>query len=89
MNLTLYEDPLCPFCMRVKQYLKSVGLSIPMKNTMVDIQAYKELLLGGGRATVPCLQIKHDDGRVDWMYESLDIIKYIDHNRTELAQPSA
>lgn len=55
-----------------------------MRNTMMDIAAYKELVTGGGRATVPCLRIEQDDGAVEWMYESLDIIKYIDQVSNQL-----
>ena len=84
MKLTLYQDPLCPFCMRVKQFLSSRNIEMPMRNTMMDVAAYKELVTGGGRATVPCLRIEQDDGAVEWMYESLDIIKYIDQVSNQL-----
>ena len=36
-----------------------------------------ELVEGGGRQTVPCLRIEAEDG-VRWMYESLDIMRYLD-----------
>ena len=48
-----------------------------MKNVMQDVAAYKELIRGGGRPTVPCLRIENDKGEVQWMYESLDIIDYL------------
>jgi glutathione S-transferase len=37
----------------------------------------KELLNGGGRKTVPCLRIEDSSGSVQWMYESGDIIAYL------------
>ena len=40
-------------------------------------QAVRELLVGGGSATVPCLRIENDAGEVHWLYESADIIDYI------------
>jgi glutaredoxin 2 len=30
-----------------------------------------------GRRTVPVLRIEHDDGRVEWMPESADIVDYL------------
>ncbi len=78
MNLTLYQDPLCPFCMRVKQFLTQRGIELPQRNTMTDMAAYKELVKGGGRATVPCLRIEEDNGEVTWMYESFDIMRYLE-----------
>lgn len=63
--------------MRVKAYLASRDMELPMKNVMQDVAAYKELIRGGGRPTVPCLRIENDKGEVQWMYESLDIIDYL------------
>ena len=76
-KLELFQDPLCPFCMRVKSFMTSMSIDVPMRNTMQDIQAYKELIKGGGRPTVPCLRIESEDGEVKWLYESLDIIEYL------------
>ena len=64
--------------MRVKRFLSMRGIEIPMRNTVMDISAYRELVTGGGRATVPCLRIERDEGQVEWMYESIDIMRFID-----------
>ncbi|HAI96784.1 MAG TPA: glutaredoxin, partial [Methylococcaceae bacterium] len=32
---------------------------------------------GGGKLKVPCLRIE-EDGKVSWMYESSDIINYLE-----------
>ena len=50
----------------------------PKRNTLMDITAYKELVIGGGSATVPCLRIEREGGEVEWLYESLDIMRFID-----------
>ena len=55
-----------------------------MRNTVMDISAYRELVTGGGRATVPCLRIERDDGQVEWLYESLDIVHFIDDVKDQL-----
>jgi len=46
---------------------------------MNDELARQELLEGGGKAVVPCLKIKNGDS-VDWLYESMDIIRYLDEH---------
>lgn len=70
--------------MRVKSFLSQEGIDIPMRNTVMDISAYKELVGGGGRATVPCLRIERDDGQIEWLYESLDIIRFIREFKDQL-----
>ena len=59
-------------------------IEIPMRNTVMDIAAYKELVTGGGRATVPCLRIERVDGEVEWLYESLDIMRFIEDVKDQL-----
>ena len=43
---------------------------------MTDMEAFRELLQGGGKSTVPCLRIERGI-EVSWMYESMDIIDYL------------
>ena len=73
----LYQYETCPFCARVRRFLEAEGIDIPMKDTMRDPVAFRELLLGGGRATVPCLRIEDDAGAFRWLYESYDIMEYL------------
>ena len=40
--------------------------------------AREELLAGGGELQVPCLRIEEGDGGCRWMYESDDIIRYLE-----------
>ncbi|MDZ7669750.1 MAG: glutaredoxin [Gammaproteobacteria bacterium] len=73
---TLYHYASCPFCARVRQFLDQAGIELPMRDILRDPAARRELIDGGGRATVPCLRIERD-GTVRWLYESLDIIDYL------------
>ena len=57
-------------------FLEREQISVPLKNTLHDLEAYRELVQGGGRGTVPCLRIEHNDKEVQWLYESLDIMDY-------------
>lgn len=73
----LYKYDTCPFCARVRRFLEAEGIEIPTKDTMRDPAAFRELLMGGGRATVPCLRIEDDAGGFRWLYESNDIMEYL------------
>ena len=73
----LYQYDTCPFCARVRRFLDAQGIDVPMKDTLKEPAAFRELLMGGGRATVPCLRIETDAGDVHWLYESNDIIEYL------------
>lgn len=54
-----------------------LGLSIPLKEVMFDADNANELTAGGGKFQVPCLRIESAHGKVRWMYESIDIIRYL------------
>ncbi|HAR30712.1 MAG TPA: glutaredoxin [Gammaproteobacteria bacterium] len=75
-SYVLYQYDSCPFCQRVRRFLAESGLSLPLKDTLRDPEARRELLTGGGDTQVPCLRIERD-GEVTWLYESLDIIAYL------------
>ena len=72
----LYQYESCPFCYRVRRFLDDAGIRIETRDVLRDPEARRELLTGGGRATVPCLRIDRA-GETRWMYESLDIIDYL------------
>ena len=72
-----YQYDTCPFCARVRRFLDLTSIDLPMKDTLRDPTAFRELLTGGGRATVPCLRIEDDAGDVHWLYESTDIIEFL------------
>jgi glutaredoxin 2 len=76
-SYVLYQYDSCPFCARVRRFLDARGIDLPMRDTLRDPAAFRELLLGGGRATVPCLRIETEDGDVSWLYESADIVDYL------------
>ena len=77
---TLYKEDWCPFCRRVQSFLDAAGLDIPMRDTLRDADARRELIVGGGRPTVPCLKIVAADGAERWLYESADIVEYLRAN---------
>ena len=58
--------------------MKRQSLSIDTRDVKRSESARGELLAGGGKLKVPCLRIEDDQGAVSWMYDSADIIKYLD-----------
>ncbi|MGD8415867.1 MAG: glutaredoxin [Pseudomonadales bacterium] len=78
----LFHYETCGFCHRVRRFLAGVGWELPMRDILRDPSARAELVQGGGRATVPCLKIRRGD-EVEWLYESRDIIDYLDRRRRQ------
>ena len=76
--LTLYEFNACPFCVKVRRATRRLSLPIQTKDVQKDESARAELMAGGGEYQVPCLRIQKEDGSVQWMYESSDIIQYLE-----------
>lgn len=62
----------------VRRFMASRDIELPMRDILMEPDAREELVAGGGRQTVPCLRIEREDGRVEWMYESRDIIAFLD-----------
>ncbi|GAA5193664.1 glutaredoxin family protein [Ferrimonas gelatinilytica] len=72
----IYQYEACPFCVKVRRALRRNGLNIELRDAKRE--PYRsELQSGGGRLMVPCLRIE-DGSEVRWMYESGDIIAYLE-----------
>lgn len=78
----LFHSETCGFCHRVRRYLDQAGWQLPLRDIARDAGARDELVAGGGRSQVPCLRIQRD-GQVTWLYESLDIIDYLESRRQQ------
>ena len=76
-KLSLYQFEQCPFCVRVRRVIQELSLKIELRDTQKNPQFHEELLKGGGTIQVPCLRIEKDEGSVQWMYESADIIRFL------------
>lgn len=76
-NMSLYQLPACPFCVKVRREMKRQGIHLELRNINQSEQLKQELIEQGGKRTVPCLRIEHSEGNVEWMYESSDIVDYL------------
>ncbi len=77
-SISLYHTSWCPFCRRVVSAIKKLGIQIPIHDVDQDPVARQALVEATGRARVPVLRIVHDDGQIEWMPESRDIIDFLE-----------
>nr|WP_283744690.1 glutathione S-transferase N-terminal domain-containing protein [Sideroxydans sp. CL21] len=76
-SLALYHFKTCPFCIKVRKEMSRLSLPIELRDAQLDSSIRADLLQGGGKIQTPCLRIADARGNVQWMYESDDIIKYL------------
>ncbi len=73
---SLYQFFACPFCVKTRRAVHALGVDLELRDINKDPENRADLEQGGGRVKVPCLRIEQD-GDVQWMYESSDIIEYL------------
>jgi glutaredoxin len=76
-SLVLYQFQTCPFCIKVKRNNKRLSLKIETRDAQHNSTHRQELLQGGGQIKVPCLKIIDANGNGSWMYESNNILQYL------------
>lgn len=76
-NLSLYLFDSCPFCIKVRHAIERLSLNIAYRNIHKNSEHAEALLKGGGMHQVPCLRIDNPDGSSRWLYESSDIVTYL------------
>jgi len=77
-NLTLYQYKACPFCVKVRRSLKRLSLSVELRDPKRSESAKEELVAGAGKLKCPCLKIENGEGETQWMFDSKDIIGYLE-----------
>jgi glutaredoxin len=89
-GLALYQYHACPFCVKTRRAMRRLGVDIELRDAKGDPQWRDQLLREGGRLQVPCLYIPADAGQAEWLYESNDIIAFLDQRvaAAGLSQPA-
>lgn len=77
-GLSLYQYKACPFCVKVRRSIKRNALNINTYDAKRCEKSRNELVEGSGQLKVPCLKIEESNGEVRWMFESSDIINYLE-----------
>ncbi len=76
-GLSLYQLYACPFCVKTRRAIHRLNVEIDARDINKNADYRTQLEQGGGRIKVPCLRIEKDN-EIQWMYESNDIIKYLE-----------
>ena len=76
-TMSMYQFKTCPFCVKVRRQLKRHALHIELRDAKNDAELKAELVREGGRHKVPCKKKKKADKSVEWLYESNDIVAYL------------
>ena len=77
-SLKLYQFHACPFCVKVRRTIKRLGLTIETRDAKNEGPFRTDLIEKGGKSKVPCLKIEDDKGQDQWMYESSQIVSYLE-----------
>ncbi len=84
-SLSLYQFYACPFCLKTRRAIKRLGLKIETRDAQSN-PCRAELKAEGGEIKVPCLRIENPQETI-WMYESSDIIAYLEQRFGEGSKP--
>ncbi len=76
-QLALYQFNTCPFCIKVRQELRRLSLKVELRDAQHSAENRQALLAQGGSSKVPCLKINGEDGETCWLYDSKEIIAYL------------
>lgn len=76
---SIYQFKTCPFCVKVRRYLRKNSINIEIRDARHDKNYREELKKLGGKIQVPCLRIEKNNN-VKWLYESSDIIQYFENS---------
>ena len=87
-QLALYQFSACPFCIKVRKEMARLGLNITKRDVQHNQQHRSELETAGGKIKVPCLRIETAGGEVQWLYESADIIAYLQQRFAHTSAPA-
>ncbi|NYT64000.1 glutathione S-transferase N-terminal domain-containing protein [Alcaligenaceae bacterium] len=83
-DLALYQFHACPFCVKTRRAIHRLNVPITLHDAKNDPVQRERLLAGGGKIKVPCLHIQ-EEGQSRWLYESNDIIAYLEQRFAAIA----
>ena len=82
-SLILYQYKACPFCVKVRRSMKRLSLNVEKRDPKRSESAKEELVAGAGKLKCPCLKIEDGGGDVQWMFDSKEIIGYLEQRFAE------
>ncbi len=76
-SLSLYQFTACPYCFKVRRAIRRLALDIELRDASHNTQRRYELMTQGGKLQTPCLRIERSGHEPRWLYESAEIIHYL------------
>ncbi|HAU57112.1 MAG TPA: glutaredoxin [Comamonadaceae bacterium] len=76
-SLALYQYQTCPFCIKVRQEMRRLSLTVAQVDAQHEGPGRAALVQQGGQAKVPCLKITDAAGSSRWLYDSKEIVSYL------------
>lgn len=76
-KLSLYHYRACPFCEMTRRAIRHLNVNVELKDINKNSKDRQALINGGGKPQVPCLKITNGKNKTRWLYESADIIHYL------------
>ena len=76
-SLALYQFSTCPFCIKVRQEMRSLSLPIEKRDAQHNAANRDALLQASGATKVPCLKITEANGQTRWLQDSDAIVAYL------------
>ncbi|MCY0966525.1 glutaredoxin family protein [Parathalassolituus penaei] len=77
MKFALYYYDACPFCQRVLRVLPDLKVEVEKRNVLTNAGYRQQQYAATGRTTVPVLRLEDESGKESWMFESADIIRFL------------
>ncbi len=84
MKLELFYFDSCPFCQNVLQVVEDLNITVELLDISKDQAHLSRLLDDTGKRVVPCLYVNDSP-----MFESQEIIDWLNENKTGLAKKSS
>ena len=76
-SLALYQFSTCPFCIKVRQEMRRLSLTIEKRDAQHHVANRDELQQGSGATKVPCLKITEANGETRWLQDSNAIVAHL------------
>ena len=74
---SLYQFEACPFCVKVRRFIRKNSLKIELKDAKSNMGNKSELVNNGGKHKVPCLKIEKINAKTILLDESDAIIAFL------------
>lgn len=85
MRLSLYHSDACAYCYRVRFAARRLGVELELRDARGVPEHVAALRSATGSSRVPVLRIERDDGTVQWLPESREIVRWLERHAAERA----